>query len=183
MQTTGLKIMERKPKLTVLYEKLRGKTFEIDKEITSVGRKDSIDIQLADGSVSSHHADIIRREDNGEVSYILRDNDSTNGTKVNNEPVTEQVLKNSDLITFGHVEVLFDYSDGKSEETQFTHTIDLGSATTNTTTTQTLTNFSAHMMNEKKKNARTNLVMNAIIIVGGVLVLGVVLFTIFRSFV
>jgi pSer/pThr/pTyr-binding forkhead associated (FHA) protein len=166
-----------------LYEKLRGKNFELDKEVTSVGRKDSVDIQLADGSVSSHHADIIRTERDGEVCYILRDNDSTNGTKVNNEPVTEQVLKNSDLITFGHVEVLFDCADGKEEEgMHFTHTIDLGSATTNTTTTQTLTNFSARMMDEKKKNARTNQMMNMIIIAGGILVLGIVIFTFIKGF-
>ncbi len=174
--------MERKPKLTVLYEKLRGKNFELDKEVTSVGRKDSVDIQLADGSVSSHHADIIRTERDGEVCYILRDNDSTNGTKVNNEPVSEQILKNSDLITFGHVEVLFDCADNKEDGMLFTHTIDLGSATTNTTTTQTLTNFSARMMDEKKKNARTNQMMNIIIIAGGVLVLGIVIFTFIKGF-
>ena len=85
--------MEKKPKFTVLYEKLRGKSFEIDRDTMSIGRKDSADIQLVDGSVSSHHADIIRSEKNGEVCYILRDNDSTNGTKINNEPITEQVLK------------------------------------------------------------------------------------------
>lgn len=171
--------MEKKPKFTVLYEKLRGKSFEIDREVMSIGRKDSADIQLADGSVSSHHADIIRTEKDGEVCYLLRDNDSTNGTKINNEPITEQILKNSDLISFGHVEVLFDGADGKNNDTHVTHTIDLGSATTNTTTTQTLTNFSARMMDERKKNARTTMLMNAIIIAGGVLVVGVVIYTLF----
>ncbi|MBE6358770.1 MAG: FHA domain-containing protein [Lentisphaerae bacterium] len=171
--------MEKKPKFTVLYEKLRGKSFEIDREVMSIGRKDSADIQLADGSVSSHHADIIRTEKDGEVCYLLRDNDSTNGTKINNEPITEQILKNSDLISFGHVEVLFDGADGKNNDTHVTHTIDLGSATTNTTTTQTLTNFSARIMDERKKNARTTMLMNAIIIAGGVLVVGVVIYTLF----
>jgi len=172
-------IMEKKPKFTVLYEKLRGKSFDIDREVMSIGRKDSSDIQLADGSVSSHHADIIRTERDGKVCFILRDNDSTNGTKVNNEPITEQVLKNSDLITFGHVEVLFDGAGELDEESHFTHTIDLGSATTNTTTTQTLTNFSARMMDEKKKNAQTNLLMNIIIVAGGIMVVGVVIYTLF----
>ena len=118
-------------------------------------------------------------ERDGKTVYILRDNDSTNGTKVNNEPITEQVLKNSDLITFGHVEVLFDGAGEPDEESHFTHTIDLGSATTNTTTTQTLTNFSARMMDEKKKNAQTNLLMNIIIVAGGIMVVGVVIYTLF----
>lgn len=174
-----VRLMERKPKFTVLYEKLRGKSFEIDREVMSIGRKDSSDIQLADGSVSSHHADIIRTEKDGEVCYILRDNDSTNGTKVNNEPITEKVLKNSDLITFGHVEVLFDGAESKADNAHVTHTIDIGNSAGNTTTTQTLTNFSARMMNEKKKNARTNMLLNVILIAGGILVIGLVIYTMF----
>ncbi|MBE6357372.1 MAG: FHA domain-containing protein [Lentisphaerae bacterium] len=173
--------MEKNPKFTVLYEKLRGKSFEIDRETMSIGRKDSSDIQLADGSVSSHHADIIRVEENGEVKYILRDNDSTNGTKVNNEPITERELKNSDLVCFGHVEVLFDSGSGKSEDSHFTHTIDLGSATTNTTTTQTLTNFSIRTMNEKKKQEKTNMMLNLILIGGGIILAGVVIWTIIKA--
>ena len=161
--------MEKKPKFTVLYEKLRGKSFEIDRDVMSIGRKDGADIQLADGSVSSHHADIIRTTKNGEVCYILRDNDSTNGTKINNEPITEQVLKNSDLISFGHVEVLFDGVDSKSDDTHITHTIDLGNAGTSTTTTQTLTNFSARTMREKNQKAKTNKLLNIILIAGGAL--------------
>ena len=34
------------PKLTVLYEKLRGKTFEIDKDQMSIGRRDGMDIHI-----------------------------------------------------------------------------------------------------------------------------------------
>ena len=174
--------MEKKPKFTVLYEKLRGKSFEIDRETMSIGRKDSADIQLVDGSVSSHHADIIRTERNGEICYILRDNDSTNGTKINNEPITEQVLKNSDLISFGHVEVLFDGVDSKGDDTHITHTIDLGISGSNTTTTQTLTNFSARVMQEKSKNAKTNKLLNIILIASGVLVIGYMAFTLISWF-
>ena len=174
--------MERKPKFTVLYEKLRGKNFEINQDTMSIGRKDSCDIQLADGSVSSHHADIIRTEQDGEVSYILRDNDSTNGTKINNEPITEQVLKNSDLISFGHVEVLFDGVDSKGDDTHITHTIDLGISGSNTTTTQTLTNFSARVMQEKSKNAKTNKLLNIILIASGILVIGYMAFILISWF-
>ena len=174
--------MEKNPKFTVLYEKLRGKCFEINQEVMSIGRKDSVDIQLADGSVSSHHADIIRSEENGKVIYTLRDNDSTNGTKINNEPITEQVLKNSDLISFGHVEVLFDGADGEAGDQHITHTIDLANTVTNTTTTQTLSNFSARMMKEKKQSARTNMLLKVIIIACGAAVLAFALWTIIKAF-
>lgn len=175
-------IMEKNPKFTVLFEKLRGKSFEIDQEVMSIGRKDSADITIADGSVSSHHADIIRSEQDGKITFILRDNDSTNGTKVNNEPITEKVLKNSDLITFGHVEVLFDGVPGTADEQHVTHTIDLGSTVTNTATTQTLSNFSARMMQEKKKHEQTNMMMKIIIGVCALMVLVFVFLTISQMF-
>ena len=99
------------PTFKVLYEKLRGKTFEINRDAMSIGRRDTMDICIKDSTLSGHHADIIRSERDGKTVYILRDNDSTNGTKVNNVPITEQELKNSDLILFGAVEVLFDGDD------------------------------------------------------------------------
>jgi pSer/pThr/pTyr-binding forkhead associated (FHA) protein len=145
--------MAKNLKLTVLFEKLRGQSFEIDRETMSVGRRETADIRLADGSVSGHHADIIRSYQDGEDCYILRDNDSTNGTRINNEPVTERILKDSDLITFGNVEVLFDSGDSRDNGSQFTHTIDLGNTELNTATTQTLVNFNPLAETEKKKNA------------------------------
>lgn len=104
--------MADNPKLTVLYEKLRGKVFELNKDQMSIGRRDGNDIVIKDASLSGHHADILRVERDGKTVYILRDNDSTNGTRINNLPITEQELKNSDIILFGGVEVLFDSNDG-----------------------------------------------------------------------
>ena len=161
--------MAKNPKLTVLYEKLRGQSFEIDRETMSIGRRNTSDICLADGSVSGHHADIIRSVQNGEVCYILRDNDSTNGTRINNEPVTEKVLKNSDLIAFGNVEVLFD-GGSERDDNQNTHTIDLGSTALNTATTQTLTNFNPLAETEKKKNALVGIATKVAIALLGVVV-------------
>lgn len=102
------------PKFTVLYEKLRGTTFDLDREVMSIGRRDGMDICIKDSSMSGHHADIIAVDRDGKRSFVLRDNDSTNGTKINGVPITEQELKNSDVILFGSVEVLFD--SGSSEE-------------------------------------------------------------------
>lgn len=127
--------MADNPKLTVLYEKLRGKVFELNKDQMSIGRRDGNDIVIKDASLSGHHADILRVERDGRTVYILRDNDSTNGTRINNLPITEQELKNSDIILFGGVEVLFDSNDGA--ETQVgstTVTIDISQLDSNTST-------------------------------------------------
>ena len=166
--------MGKNPKFTVLYEKLRGQSFEIDRETMSIGRRDTADIRLADGSVSGHHADVIRSEQDGKIVYILRDNDSTNGTRVNNEPITEKVLKDSDLISFGNVEVLFDSGTGR-EDSQFTHTIDLSNTELSTTPTTTLANFNPMAETEEKKNAA---VKKLFIAVGALLLLVALFFAV-----
>ena len=159
--------MAKNPKFTVLYEKLRGQSFEIDRETMSIGRRESADIRLADGSVSGHHADIIRSEQDGQTVYIIRDNDSTNGTRVNNEPVTEKVLRDSDLISFGNVEVLFDSGSARENENQFTHTIDLSNTELSTAPTQMLANFNPLAEAEEKKNAVVTKVIIAVLVLAG----------------
>lgn len=110
-------IAKNNPRFTVLSEKLRGKIFEISKDEMSIGCHDDNDICIDDASVSEHHADIFRREIDGKIVCVLRDNNSLNGIRINNVAITgEQVLKNSDLIQFGEIEVLFDSWEPSIEE-------------------------------------------------------------------
>ena len=97
------------PKLIVLSEQLRGKRFELTEPLHTCGRVDERDVCLKDPTISSYHCDFVLSED-GET-YILRDRNSTNGTRVNNVPVTEQELQNSDIIQVGGVEILYDCDD------------------------------------------------------------------------
>lgn len=175
--------MAKVPKLTVLFEKFRGQVFTLEKETISIGRRDEMDIALKDGSVSGHHADIIRTEQDGEVIFTLRDNDSTNGTRVNNQPITEHILKNSDLITFGNVEVLFDGEQNDATETadfsHLTHTIDISALEENTTAPQTLTNFNPMAAKASQRDAaiQKNLFRTLLLIAIGLVALaGLVLY-------
>lgn len=95
------------PKLIILSEQLRGKTFELTKDVHTVGRVEERDICIKDPTISTYHCDFIRNAS----TYILRDNNSTNGTRVNNVPITEQELQNSDIIQIGGVEILYDCDD------------------------------------------------------------------------
>lgn len=105
------------PRFIVLSEKLRGKIFEISKDEMSIGCHDDNDICIDDASVSEHHADIFRREIDGKIVCVLRDNNSLNGIRINNVAITgEQVLKNSDIIQFGEIEGLFDSCEPSIEE-------------------------------------------------------------------
>ena len=171
------------PKFKVLYEKLRGKTFEINRDAMSIGRRDTMDICIKDATLSGHHADIIRSQRDGKVVYILRDNDSTNGTKVNNVPITEQELKNSDLILFGAVEVLFD-GDSESEGVttfQPTVTLDL-SLDSGISTVPSLSNLNPLAEKEEKKREFTHRLMVIIVAVAGVLMAGGLIYLLYQIF-
>jgi len=96
------------PKLIVLSEQFRGKTFELTKELYTIGRVDERDICLPDPTVSSFHCSLIRRGD----KYLVRDQGSTNGTRINFKPVSEdQELQNCDVLQIGGIEILFDCAE------------------------------------------------------------------------
>jgi len=89
------------PALIGLTPPFSGRRFRLRPGKTAIGRRNDNDIVLADGSVSSLHAWIV--EDHG--SYRLMNILSTNGSFVNNERITETLLKEGDHIRFGGVEL------------------------------------------------------------------------------
>ena len=135
--------MATNPKLIVLSEKLRGKSFELDKDTVTVGRTDKSDICIKDATISTNHCEFIRSGD----TYILKDSGSTNGTRINNVPVADegQELSNSDILQFGAVEIFFDSNDGSATSITRTHTgIDLDSTEVGLGTVKNLGNFSPY---------------------------------------
>ena len=77
--------------------------FSIDREVTTVGRHSNNDLCLPHLSVSNSHALIFPGKD----GLILRDLQSTNGTKVNGEPIQEQLLVHLDDITIGTYKISY----------------------------------------------------------------------------
>jgi len=94
-------------KLVILNQGMTGRTFELNIERTTVGRVEDNTFQIADGSVSSHHAEIVLRG----PEILIRDLNSTNGSFINNEKITERILKLGETLRFGQVELKLD--DGK----------------------------------------------------------------------
>lgn len=74
----------------------------LEAAVISIGRADDNVVVLDDASVSGHHAEI-KQTENG---LVLRDLGSTNGTKVNDLPVTEAVLNDGDTICFGSMKAV-----------------------------------------------------------------------------
>ncbi len=162
--------MSENPKLVVLSEKLRGKIFELNSDKLSVGRNPQRDICIKDGSISSYHCDFEKQPDG---SWVLRDNDSTNGSRVNNVQITSQALKNSDILQLGNVEVLFDYSAGSGSVGSRTVTgIDLDSPDSGLQT-QELNNLDPFANSDRKRQLMGQKLSVIIMVLLGVALLGV----------
>jgi pSer/pThr/pTyr-binding forkhead associated (FHA) protein len=95
-------------KLVLLSEGFAGRTYELNVEKTTVGRVEDNAFQIAEPSVSSHHAEIILRGND----VVIKDLNSTNGTFINGEKVSESVLKPGQVLKFGQVELRLEGKDG-----------------------------------------------------------------------
>jgi Protein of unknown function (DUF3662)/FHA domain len=79
------------------------KEFSLEGERSVIGRLEGSDVQIADPGASRRHAEVRR---DGE-DYVLVDLGSTNGTLVNEAPVSERALEDGDRITIGRTVLEF----------------------------------------------------------------------------
>jgi pSer/pThr/pTyr-binding forkhead associated (FHA) protein len=91
------------PQLIVTLPDGTNVTHELTEDIVTVGRVSDNVIQIEDASVSSHHAEIIVTG----TQYILKDLDSTNGTRVNDKSFTQGTLRDGDRVRFGKIEARY----------------------------------------------------------------------------
>jgi diguanylate cyclase (GGDEF)-like protein len=90
-----------------------GKKFSLAQDSTMIGRSSKVDIQVDEDSISRNHAVIENRDD----SYVLQDLESTNGTFVNDRPVTEETLRDGDQIKIGST--IFKFLSGSNIESAY----------------------------------------------------------------
>ena len=88
-------------KLVVLSPGMTGRTQELKPDKTTIGRVEDNTFQIAEPSVSSHHCEILLRGSD----VVVRDLNSTNGTFIGGEKVTESVLKPGQILRLGQVEL------------------------------------------------------------------------------
>src|SRR3972149_4162013 len=96
--------------IVVKYEDKVIERVVTEKRRISIGRTSDNDIILDNRGVSRRHAQI---EFNGPNAVII-DNDSLNGTFVNNRKVTEEILKDNDVITIGKYSLVFHNTGDKT---------------------------------------------------------------------
>ena len=88
-------------KLVLLSEGLTGRTYELKVDRTTIGRVEDNAFQIADASVSSHHCEALLRG----TDIVIKDLNSTNGTFINGERVTEATLKSGQILRLGSIEM------------------------------------------------------------------------------
>jgi pSer/pThr/pTyr-binding forkhead associated (FHA) protein len=78
---------------------------------TTIGRVDVNTFQIAETSVSSHHCEVLLRGSD----VVIKDLNSTNGTFINDQPVTgESVLKPGQKLRLGTVELKLEAGEAAS---------------------------------------------------------------------
>jgi pSer/pThr/pTyr-binding forkhead associated (FHA) protein len=97
------------PKLVVLSEGLTGRSHELKVDKTTIGRLEDNVFQIPEQSVSSHHCEVLLKGSD----VIVRDLNSTNGTYINGEKISEKVLRPGQILRLGNVEARLE-TDGSA---------------------------------------------------------------------
>ena len=165
------------PKFVVLSEQLRGRMFELNQDEITIGRSDERTICLKDPTVSTLHCKVTRNGD----KTVIADAGSTNGTKVNGNPLTsEYELQNGDIVRIGAFELLYDTEDKTmTMSIQKTQTgIDINAAST----TQTIKAVASSGFTERKQSSGLSNKLMVIIVVLLALIFVAILALFVKSF-
>ncbi|MBR0459743.1 MAG: FHA domain-containing protein [Victivallales bacterium] len=160
-------------KITILSEKMRGTSFELTNEQYTIGRADSANICIPDPTISGHHCTLLRNEDE---TYAVRDEGSTNGTRVNGERITDEIvtLKSGDILQVGGVEILIDMGDEHRTEMHTMTVINLDDTGTGTIDSARMKNLGTQGVKTTRKlreNKKHNMMFYGLIGVFGLAVL------------
>ena len=88
-------------KLVIQTQGMTGRTHELKVDKTTIGRVEDNTFQIAESSVSSHHCEVLLRGQD----VVVKDLNSTNGTFINGEKITESVLKPGNTLRVGQIEL------------------------------------------------------------------------------
>jgi pSer/pThr/pTyr-binding forkhead associated (FHA) protein len=91
-------------KLVILTPGLSGRAHELSVDRTTIGRVEDNMFQIPEASVSSHHCEVQLRGN----ELFIQDLNSTNGTFINNEKISEGTLKAGQMLRLGNVELKLD---------------------------------------------------------------------------
>ncbi len=95
-------------RLLILNGGFEGMSYDLDGPEVLIGRNPTTSITLLDEGISREHAIVVYDED--ELSYVIEDLASTNGTKINGKRVRSAVLAPGDEIQIGQTLFRFEWT-------------------------------------------------------------------------
>jgi pSer/pThr/pTyr-binding forkhead associated (FHA) protein len=158
-----------------LSEGFTGRTYELKVERTTVGRVPDNAFEIPEASVSSHHAEILLKGN----ELLVRDLDSTNGTFINGERISEGVLKPGQILRLGTVEMRFETGEPappkKKELLDQTRVIPQGVKLDELEGTRSPLSFDTSKEFTKKSNKGTKWFVGGVIVVGTILLVALLI--------
>ena len=88
-------------KLVILSEGMTGRSHELSTDKTTIGRVEDNTFPITDPSVSSHHCEVLLRGND----VVIHDLNSTNGTYIEGEKITEATLKPGQILRLGQIQM------------------------------------------------------------------------------
>ena len=169
-------------KLVLLSQGLIGRTHELKVDKTTIGRVDGNTFPIAEASVSSHHCEILLQG----ADVVVHDLNSTNGTFINGEKITEAVLKPGQVLRLGQIEMRLETEAppapaavGKPPQDNTT-IIQRGVSLTELET-GAQRGFDQAGKGFSKKNNKANRIFLIIAIIVGVITIGLVLYALMNA--
>jgi pSer/pThr/pTyr-binding forkhead associated (FHA) protein len=101
------------PKLVILNASLAGRSQELAVDKTTIGRVEDNTFPITEPSVSSHHCEVLLRGND----VVVKDLNSTNGTFINGDQVSEAVLKPGQTLRLGQIELRLETEEMASAPT------------------------------------------------------------------
>ncbi len=152
-------------KISILSDSFRGTSFSLSGDSYSIGRGEDADISIPDKTISSHHCTLIKTADG---SFALKDEGSTNGTKVNgtrlesNQPPV--ALSNGDILQLGDIEILFEDTDARASSAKKPNVIDMDETGTILISEKGMKNLGQKSSSKHSGEIRENKSLNALFI-------------------
>ncbi|HEY0457457.1 MAG TPA: FHA domain-containing protein [Verrucomicrobiae bacterium] len=162
-------------RLVLLSEGLTGRSYELKVEKTTVGRVSDNAFEIPEASVSSHHCEILLQG----KDVLVRDLNSTNGTFINGDKITEAILKPGQILRLGTIEMRLEAGDAapgalKKQTLDQTKPIPQGVKLDELEGTRPM-NFQGKTGFEKKSNKGTKIFIGISIVIA-VLLVGLLVF-------
>ncbi len=164
-------------KLVVLSEGFTGRSYELKADKTTIGRLEDNAFQVPEASVSSHHCEVLLRGSD----VVVKDLNSTNGTFISGEKVSEAILKPGQILRLGQIEIRLESDAAPAAgKKQLDKTVVIPQGVKlNELAEGAKPSFQAGSPFEKKSN-KANKVFIVVGVVLGLVIVGLIVYAIYR---